>query len=125
MMLNIDYGLFEQCNLQNKTESDRYVYQQLSKVFTGMSGRYTRLRIIKQLTDSFENVNSLSKILDLDYKTVQRNIEILEKHNMIVPFGEKYGTMYYLSPFLEKNVCILYEIIQKTEKKFNRKKNYI
>jgi len=41
-MLNIDYGLFEQCNLQNKTESDRYVYQQLSKVFTGMSGRYTR-----------------------------------------------------------------------------------
>jgi len=124
-MSNIDYDLFEQCDSQNKTKLDNYAYEQLSIVFTGMSGRYTRLRIIKQLTNSTENVNSLSKILDLDYKTVERNIRILEKHNMIFPFGEKYGAIYFLSPFLEKNICILYEIIKKTEKKFNRKKNYI
>jgi len=45
---------------------DKYVNRIFSSVFTGMSGRYTRLRIICAITGDPLNSMELSKVLDLD-----------------------------------------------------------
>ena len=53
---------------------DPYAKKLFSEIFTGMQGRYTRLKIIKSLIEEPSNVNQLSQKLDYDYKTIQRNI---------------------------------------------------
>jgi len=105
---------------------DKYVNQIFSSVFTGMSGRYTRLRIICAITGDPLNSMELSKILDLDYKTIQHNIEVLEKNNLIVRKGEGYGDMFFPSDLITSNLPTLYAVIRKVEVKLDRvKKKYI
>lgn len=58
---------------------DKHMDKLFSSVFTGMSGRYTRLRIICSITEDPMNTREISKKLELDYKTIQHNIEVLEK----------------------------------------------
>jgi len=100
--------------------------QIFSSVFTGMSGRYTRLRIICAITGDPLNSMELSKVLDLDYKTIQHNIEVLEKNNLVVRKGEGYGDMFFPSDLITSNLPTLYAVIRKVEAKLDRvKKKYI
>ena len=48
---------------------DPHMNELFTSVFTGMSGRYTRLRIICSITEIPMNTLELSKKLELDYKT--------------------------------------------------------
>jgi len=105
---------------------DKYVNRIFSSVFTGMSGRYTRLRIICAITGDPLNSMELSKVLDLDYKTIQHNIEVLEKNNLVVRKGEGYGDMFFPSDLITSNLPTLYAVIRKVEAKLDRvKKKYI
>ena len=63
---------------------DKHMNELFSSIFTGMGGRYTRLRIICAITENPINALELSKKLDLDYKTIKHNIQVLEKNNLIV-----------------------------------------
>ena len=64
-------------------------------LIAGSRGGVNRARIIEALYDRPYNVNQLSQELDLDYKTIQHHIKVLEDHNIIVnSTGEKkYGAM--------------------------------
>jgi len=105
---------------------DKHVNQIFSSVFTGMSGRYTRLRIICAITGDPLNSMELSKVLDLDYKTIQHNIEVLEKNNLVVRKGEGYGDVFFPSDLITFNLPTLYAVIRKVEVKLDRvKKKYI
>lgn len=105
---------------------DKHVNQIFSSVFTGMSGRYTRLRIICAITGDPLNSLELSKVLKLDYKTIQHNIEVLEKNNLIVRKGEGYGDMFFPSELIISNLPTLYAVIRKVEAKLDKsKKKYI
>ncbi len=59
------------------------------------------------------NANNLSEALDLDYKTIQHHIELMEKHNVITAMGEGYGKNYFLTEQMEENMDKLEEIKQK------------
>ena len=96
-----------------------------SQIFTGMQGRYTRMKIIKALVDEPSNVNQLSQKLDYDYKTIQRNIKILEKNQIIEKAGTGYGDLYFVSDLLMKNLGALNAVLNKVDKKLSRKKTYI
>jgi len=105
---------------------DQYVNQIFSSVFTGMSGRYTRLRIICAITGDPLNSMKLSKVLDLDYKTIQHNIEVLEKNNLVERKGEGYGDVFFPSELITSNLPTLYAVIRKVEAKLDRaEKKYI
>jgi len=104
---------------------DKYVNRIFSSVFTGMSGRYTRLRIICAITGDPLNSMELSKVLDLDYKTIQHNIEVLEKNNLVVRKGEGYGDMFFPSDLITSNLPTLYAVIRKVEAKLDKVKKYI
>jgi DNA-binding transcriptional ArsR family regulator len=104
---------------------DPYAKKLFSQVFTGMQGRYTRLKIIKALVDDPSNVNQLSQRLDYDYKSIQRNIKILEENQIIEKTGGGYGDLYFVSDLLMKNLGALNVVLNKVDKKLNKKKTYI
>ncbi|MCL5731513.1 MAG: winged helix-turn-helix domain-containing protein [Candidatus Thermoplasmatota archaeon] len=72
-------------------------------VFIGTKGGLTRLRIVKCLMENPSNLNGISRSLELNYRTVEHHIRFLEKNNLIVSEGDKYGRVYFLSPMLISN----------------------
>ena len=105
---------------------DKHMKELFSSVFTGMGGRYTRLRIICAITEDPINILEISKRLSLDYKTVQHNIEVLEKNNLIVREGTGYGDMFFPSELISSNLPTLYHVIRKVEAKLDKsEKKYI
>ena len=105
---------------------DPHMNEVFTSVFTGMSGRYTRLRIICSITDIPMNTLELSKKLELDYKTIKHNIGVLEKNNLIIRQGEGYGDVFFPSDLISSNLPTLYKVIRKVEAKLDKsEKKYI
>ncbi len=105
---------------------DQHMKKLFSSVFTGMGGRYTRLRIICAITEESINILKLSKKLNLDYKTVQHNIKVMEENNFIVREGTGYGDMFFVSELISSNLPTLYYVIRKVEAKLDKaEKKYI
>ena len=117
--------LVRERNLKQKEKPDPYVLKLLSPVFTGMQGRYTRLKIILALAETPLNTFQLSKQLGYDYKTIQRNLGILEKSHLVDKAEEWYGRMFFLSELLDINLPTLLQVIEKVDKRLNTKKVYI
>lgn len=96
--------------------ADPYAKRLLWFVFMGSKGGLNRMRIISVIRERPLNANQLAKELDLDYKAIQHHIGVLEKNNLITRVGEKYGTTYFISTFLEVNLAAFDEIVTKLEK---------
>ncbi|NIP62865.1 MAG: winged helix-turn-helix transcriptional regulator [Nitrosopumilaceae archaeon] len=101
---------------------DPYLTKLFSEIFTGMQGRYSRLKIILTIADSPLNTRQLSKRLGYDYKSIQRNLEILEKNHLVERIGGGYGDMFFLTDLLYKNLPILLEVIERVDRRLNKKK---
>lgn len=113
-----------------KTKADqRKPNRQTSKLlfylFTSTRGGFTRLRIIMLLLQRSYNTHQLSQELGLDYKAVQHHMKVLEKNNMVLKIGERYGAIFHLSTFLEVNIGALDLAIDKLDQKMNQKKVYL
>lgn len=117
--------LIKEKNIQENEKTDPYVKKLFSEVFTGMQGRYSRLKIILALAEDPLNTFQLSKKLGSDYKSVQHNLKILEKNHLIEKVGNDYGGMFFISDLLSNNLPTLLKVIEKVDKKLNRKKTYI
>lgn len=63
----------------------------------GTRGGDMRSIILKQLQKKPQNMHQLSKACSVDYKTIQHHILVLEKNNVIMKIGEKYGAIYVIS----------------------------
>ena len=112
-------------NLEN-IKIDKYMNNVFSSVFTGMGGRYTRLRIICAITENPMNILEISKKLELDYKTVKHSIKILEENSLITREGEGYGDTFHPSEKISNNLETLYSVIRKVESKLDKaEKKYI
>ncbi len=86
-------------------------------LIAGSRGGVNRARIIETLHQRPYNVNQLSQKLDLDYKTIQHHIKVLEDHNIVNSTSKKkYGAMIFLSNRMEDNYNIYLEIISKMKK---------
>ena len=104
---------------------DKQTSKLLFYLFTSTRGGFTRLRIIMLLLKQSYNTHQLALELQLDYKAVQHHMKVLEKNNMILKTGEKYGAMFYISAFLEVNIGALDMAIDKLDQKMNQKKVYL
>lgn len=111
--------------VSNSRKIDKQTRKLLLYLFTSTRGGFTRLRIIIHLLERPYNTHQLAKELDLDYKAVQHHMKVLEKNNMVSKIGEKYGTMFHLSNFLEINIGALDEAIDKLDRKMNHIKVYL
>ncbi|HEY4681143.1 MAG TPA: winged helix-turn-helix domain-containing protein [Nitrosarchaeum sp.] len=114
--------------LRSKSEQrkpDKQTSKLLFYLFTSTRGGFTRLRIIMLLLERSYNTHQLAQELQLDYKAVQHHMKVLEKNNMILKIGEKYGAIFRLSTFLEVNIGALDIAIDKLDQKLNQKKVYL
>lgn len=118
--------IFKGLSDTQKIKDDPYIKQLLSSVFTGMGGRYTRMRILCEIIENPINTLELSKKLKLDYKTVQHNLRVLEHHNLIVREGDGYGDVFFPTNLITSNLPTLYKIIVQVEQKLSKQeKRYI
>jgi len=78
-------------------------------VFVGTRGGYNRARIVELLKKEPMNAHRISERLELDYKTVQHHLRLLEENQVIVASSPKaaYGAVYFLTPYIEKNLEVL------------------
>lgn len=117
--------LVKEGKFQQNEKLDPYVIELLSDIFTGMQGRYSRLKIILALAEDPMNTFQLSKKLEYDFKSIQRNIKILEKNHLIEKVGKDYASMFFISELMSSNLPTLLKVIEKVDKKLNKKKKYI
>jgi DNA-binding transcriptional ArsR family regulator len=73
-------------------------------LFAGSRGGSTRVKIITLLREKPCSRSELAVALGLDYKAVQYQLNVLEKNNLIVRQGERYGVMFFISPYLEAKI---------------------
>ncbi|MDE1765597.1 MAG: ArsR family transcriptional regulator [Thaumarchaeota archaeon] len=112
-------------NSQNQMHSNRidtYVTKLFFYLFTGTQGGINRLRILLLLTEKPRNAHQITKALEIDYKTVAYHLSLLQKNNLILSVGKKYGAIYCLSFFFEHNIESFNRIILKLYKE--HKKTY-
>ena len=76
----------------------------------GTRGGFFRLRILLLIKTKPYNINELSKILSMDYKSVQHHIRILEKSGLVTCSKKKYNNEYKLSTLLEANSEVFKEL---------------
>jgi predicted transcriptional regulator len=82
-------------------------------LFAGTRGGDNRIKILDLLIKNPLNINKISEELQLDYKTIQHHMRILEKNNLITRMGDKYGILYFISNYLDKNIESYYNIKKK------------
>jgi len=104
---------------------DKQTRKLLFYLFTSTRGGFSRLRIIMLLLEKSYNTHQLTHELQLDYKAIQHHMKVLEKNNMILKIGGKYGAVFHLSVFLEVNIGALDMAIDKLDQKMNHKKVYL
>jgi len=61
------------------------------------------------------NTNQLSEQLGLDYKVIERHLEVLGKHELVTKVGNRYGSTYFLSSLLESNLKLFDEVADKSK----------
>ena len=59
------------------------------------------------------NTNQLSKELELNYKTVQHHLEILDENDVVTTEGDGYGQLYFLSDRMTRNLDILETVAER------------
>ena len=80
-------------------------------LFVGSRGSDTRIRIMSVLRKRPSNRNQLATELGIDYKGIQHHIKVLEKNNLVIKTGKRYGLTYCVSVLFENNEIVLDEIV--------------
>ncbi len=82
-------------------------------LFVGSRGATNRIRIMSSLRKRPSNRNQLAIELDLDYKSIQHHLKLLEKNNLVIKTGNRYGLTYWCSSLFYYNEIIFDEIVDK------------
>jgi len=72
-------------------------------LIAGTRGGVNRARIILALHDMPSNANQLAEHLSLDYKTIRHHLDVLVEHKILIPQGNGYGTVFFVSDDIENN----------------------
>ncbi len=87
----------------------------LWSVFAGSKGCINRVKVVLQLKKTPLNTNQLSEQLGLDYKVIERHLEILEKNELVTKVGDRYGSTFFLSSILQSNLNLFDEVADKSK----------
>ncbi|AMD18467.1 hypothetical protein TL18_07765 [Methanobrevibacter sp. YE315] len=71
--------------------------KELINLIVGRKGGKTTTKIIDQILTKPYNINQLSNMLNLDYKTITYHIEIIYEHKYVEKEEFKNCTLYYPS----------------------------
>ena len=90
---------------------EKYLKRLLWYLFAGTRGGPSRAEIIRAIQNRPSNANQLAQILNVDYKTIQHHVRVLEENGLIVPSDKgTHGAVLFLTPKMEEALPILDEI---------------
>lgn len=87
----------------------------LWQVLAGTRGGPNRARILKTLEDRPRNCNQLADDLDLNYKTVEHHLGVLEDNGIVESTDSDYGAVYLLTDRAEHNWDQITEITEQIQ----------
>jgi len=82
-------------------------------LFGTSRGATNRIKIMSTLRKRPSNRNLLSIELDLDYKNIQHHLKVLEKNNLVIKTGNRYGLTFCVSALFENNENVFDEIVDR------------
>jgi len=100
---------------ETESENPQQIKMLLWSTFAGSKGCINRVKIVSQLKKMPLNTNQLSKQLGLDYKVIERHLEILEQNELVTKVGNRYGSTFFLSSLLEHNLNLFDEVANKSK----------
>ena len=96
---------------------ESYAHSEIKKLFWFLfvvsRGATSRIRIISVLRNMPRNRNQLSTELDLDYKNIEHHLKVLEKNNLVIKTGKRYGLTFCVSALFENNENVFDEIVDR------------
>ena len=102
--------------MEGNSKMDRKIYsiknRELSNLLIGRKGGRTTIMIIDKLLLKPYNANELSKLLNLDYKTITHHIKIIHDHKYVEKEELENCNLYYPSNKLF-NCLDEYKLIKK------------
>ena len=98
-----------------ESENTQQIKMLLWSTFAGSKGCINRVKIVTQLRETPLNTNQISDQLGLDYKVVERHLDILDNNGFVIKVGDRYGKTYFLSTLLESNLNLFDEIADKAK----------
>ena len=100
---------------KSETKSLEQIKMLIWKVFAGSRGCINRVKIVSQLRETPLNTNQLSNKLGLNYKVVERHLDILDNNGLVIKVGTRYGVTYFLSLLLESNLNLFDQVADKAK----------
>lgn len=83
---------------------DKFANNEMVQLLVGRKGGQTTIKIIDQILDQPNNINQLSKILKLDYKTVKYHMHLILELKLVDGNDKKYGSLYFPTKKLTNNL---------------------
>ncbi len=96
-----------------ESDNPQQIKMLLWSTFAGSKGCVNRVKIVSKLRKTPLNANQISKQLGLDYKVVERHLDILDDNGLVMKAGDRYGVTYFLSLLLESNLNLFDEVANK------------
>jgi len=83
----------------------------LHYLFFASRGGSMRWRIVEAVAAAPRNMNQLAEGLNVNYKTVQHHVRILEENEVLIASkAGSYGAVYFLTGRMESNLGIFRDI---------------
>ncbi len=82
-------------------------------LFVGNRGATNRIKIMSTLRKRPSNRNQLAKELGIEYKLIQHHLKVLEKNNLVIKTGNRYGFTFCVSALFEYNENVFDEIVDR------------
>jgi DNA-binding transcriptional ArsR family regulator len=79
----------------------------LCHLIAGTRGGRTRALILKNLVDRSYNAHQLSKVLNMDYKTIRHHLDVLIKNGIITKTNDGNICLYFISNNVAKSLYSL------------------
>jgi len=93
---------------------EKYLKRLLWYLLGGTRGGPTRAEILRILRERPLNANQLAETMQVDYKTIQHHLGVLEENGLVAPSQKgAYGAMIFLTPKMEEAIPFLEEIWSK------------
>ena len=90
-------------------ETERLVWY----VLGATRGGPMRMRILSNIMEKPQNKNSLARILNVNYRTIEHHVEILLENAFIIEEGEGYGRIYFPSAVIEHGFGEIVEMLKR------------
>jgi len=86
----------------------------LSYIILGQKGGKNRVAIINLLRERPYNLNQMSDLLELNYRTIRHHVNVLIKNEMVQSSRTgTYGEVYFLTEDLEQNLNVFEGVVDK------------